>query len=127
MHEGNAKRGGRRHPPLAGKRQRAGFFLRFEFGRLALAARCRSKPAGGVIVSVSLFQTVAFFDFFVREPGFIVVANAGLDQIQEIVQILQFLAQRCDLLALAANGPHNSLLNGLSHKYLFDFRFCESQ
>jgi hypothetical protein len=62
-----------------------------------------AKPAGDAMVFVSLFQTVAFFDFFVREPGFIVVANAGLDQIQEIVQILQFLAQRCDLLALAAN------------------------
>jgi len=41
-----------------------------------------------------LFQAVAFFDFSVGEARFAFVAHAGFGQIQIIVQILQFLAQR---------------------------------
>jgi len=46
------------------------------------------------------FDAVAFFDFSVGEARFAFVAHAGFGQIKIIVQVLQFLAQRGDLLAL---------------------------
>lgn len=74
--------------------------------------------------TAKLFQAVAFFDFRVGEARFAFVADAGFGQVEIIVQILQFLAQRGDLLALAGDGADNGLLRGLSHKRLFDYRFC---
>ena len=72
-----------------------------------------------------LFQAVAFFDFSVGKARFAFVAHAGFGQIEIIVQILQLLAQRGDLLALPGDGADNGLLRGFSHKHLFDCRFSE--
>ena len=46
------------------------------------------------------------------EARFAFVAHAGFNQIQIIVQVLQFLAQRSDLLAVARNIAVNSLWAG---------------
>jgi hypothetical protein len=90
-----------------------------------------SPPSGALIyfyaAGVKLFQAVAFFDFSVGESRFAFVAHAGFSQIKIIVQVLQFLAQRGDLLALPGNGANNGLFRGFSHKHLFDCRFCELQ
>ena len=50
-----------------------------------------------------LFQTVAFFDLGVGEARFACVAYASFGQIEIIVQVLQFLAQR----GLMAFSFHN--------------------
>jgi len=71
-----------------------------------------------------LFRAVAFFDFSVGEARFAFVADAGFDQVELIVQVLQFLAQRGDLLALVGDRADNGSFNGVSHKRLCDHRFC---
>jgi hypothetical protein len=48
----------------------------------------------GVFHNAKLFQAVAFFDFIAGEARFACVVHAGFGQIQGIVQVHRFLAQR---------------------------------
>ena len=56
-----------------------------EFRRIVFAS---------VFHNANLFQSVAFFDFIVGEARFAFVAHAGFGQVEIIVQVLQFFAQR---------------------------------
>ena len=56
------------------------------------------------------------------EARFAFVAETRFGQIQIIVQILQFLAESGDLLALPGNGADHALLGGFGHGHLFGCR-----
>ena len=95
----------------------ASFPLRLLRGVLA-ASSC---PVEGP----TLAKSVAALNFRVCETRLPFIPHPGFNQIEEIGQVFQFLAQRGNLFALPAKGANHGSLSGLSHKHLCDGRFCE--
>jgi hypothetical protein len=87
--------------------------VRLEIGPARASPAQRQVQAEAPKSKSALFDAVALLDFGVGKPRFAFVAHAGFGQVKIVVQALQFLAQRGDLLALLMDCADHGSLCGL--------------